>query len=396
MFADSSLFNTSASSAANPASAPAPASDLSAESALFHTLFDMSAPINTINQDFCLFDVDESCFDYPLFNGANAAKTLKTAQANGASLDFFNNQLCTPNTPSLDLVSAASIAQAEGLGFDSCSAFLEDASRAHHLLDTPFTPYLDTPMLLDTPLETPLVTPFMDDFALDNEVDAKNAGGAFPLFSDFGINFTFGNAYTIEPAMLLPPQEFDFRAPNDAALSSPLMSAFSSVPVSPAKSIQSDFSETCESEDDDEYVDSRSAALVSAFKRKAQVASVSPSKKMRPIDGLEAADIKRHSAPKRFSCNHDGCDRQFARLFNLHTHEKTHDPEQARPFLCSDAACGKAFSRKHDLQRHEASVHKGERNFACTKCHRPFSRQDGLRRHLSVKGPCFENGWLAT
>ncbi|KAI8594957.1 hypothetical protein EDD21DRAFT_313982 [Dissophora ornata] len=117
---------------------------------------------------------------------------------------------------------------------------------------------------------------------------------------------------------------------------------------------------------------------------------------MRPIDGLEAADIKRHSAPKRFSCNHDGCDRQFARLFNLHTHEKTHDPEQARPFLCSDAACGKAFSRKHDLQRHEASVHKGERNFACTKCHRPFSRQDGLRRHLSVKGPCFENGWLAT
>ncbi|KAK3840244.1 MAG: hypothetical protein JOS17DRAFT_675892, partial [Linnemannia elongata] len=85
----------------------------------------------------------------------------------------------------------------------------------------------------------------------------------------------------------------------------------------------------------------------------------------------------------RFSCNHPGCDRRFARLFNLHTHEKTHDPEQARPFICSDADCGKAFSRKHDLQRHEASVHKGERNFACTKCFKPFSRQDGLRRHLA-------------
>ncbi|KAI8596537.1 hypothetical protein EDD21DRAFT_296406, partial [Dissophora ornata] len=90
---------------------------------------------------------------------------------------------------------------------------------------------------------------------------------------------------------------------------------------------------------------------------------------------------KKAVAAKRFSCIHPGCDRQFARLFNLHTHERTHDPLQVRPFVCSVAVCSKRFSRKHDLQRHEASVHKGERNYRCPTCSKPFSRQDGLRRH---------------
>ncbi|KAI7832716.1 hypothetical protein BC939DRAFT_381337, partial [Gamsiella multidivaricata] len=80
-------------------------------------------------------------------------------------------------------------------------------------------------------------------------------------------------------------------------------------------------------------------------------------------------------------CIHPGCGRRFARLFNLHTHERTHDPCQVRPFVCPALHCTKAFSRKHDLQRHEASVHKGERNYKCPTCFKPFSRQDGLRRH---------------
>ncbi|KAF9086364.1 hypothetical protein BGX29_001431 [Mortierella sp. GBA35] len=89
------------------------------------------------------------------------------------------------------------------------------------------------------------------------------------------------------------------------------------------------------------------------------------------------------AATKRFACNHPGCGRSFDRRFNLHTHEKTHKPEQARPFVCSKAQCGKAFTRKHYLQRHKASVHKGERKFACSKCLKSFSRQDGLSRHLT-------------
>ncbi|KAI1298986.1 hypothetical protein EDD11_006581 [Mortierella claussenii] len=388
MFPDAVLFNsTSASSVANPAPASGIiASDPAAESALFHTLFAMPAPINTISQDFCLFDQDEASFDYPLFNAAATAavKTFKTSSS-GASQsqlnNYFNNPLCTPQTPSLDL-NNHQVAAGTGLGFDSCTAFLEDSvAAAHHLIDTPFTPYLDTPSL-DTPLETP----YLADLTLDSDMDAKlgASAAAFPLFSDFGFDFTFANPFTVEPNMIMA----ESKDANDT-LPSPVLSILSSAPTSPVTSVLSDFSE----EDDDEFVPSRSAALVSGLKRKAAEVDVS-AKKTRTDEAFVSG--KKSMATKRFSCNHPGCDRQFARLFNLHTHEKTHDPEQARPFTCPDAECAKAFSRKHDLQRHEASVHKGERNFACNNCHKPFSRQDGLRRHLAVKGPCSDNAWLAT
>ncbi|KAF9112054.1 hypothetical protein BGX27_004032 [Mortierella sp. AM989] len=329
----------------------------------------MPAPINTI-QDFCLFDADESSFDYPLFTGPTNVKSKSSVQNN--PLNYFNNPLCTPQTPSLDLVTRSAV-PAGDLGFDSCSAFLEDSAVTHHLMDTPFTPYLDTPSLIDTPLETP----FLSDFGLDTDMDVNlDSNSPFPLFSDFGFNF----AYTIEPNMLLP---IDQPKASDLTLASPAMSILSS----PVEANYSD-----EEEDDEDFVDSRSAALVSGLKRKT-TDSASPIKKSRSSD-LNGS--KKAIATKRFSCSQPGCDRRFARLFNLHTHEKTHDPVQARPFTCTDTECGKSFSRKHDLQRHEASVHKGERNFACTNCHKPFSRQDGLRRHLAVKGPCSDNAWLAT
>ncbi|KAF9157236.1 hypothetical protein BGX20_004051 [Mortierella sp. AD010] len=376
MFSDSSIFNpTSASSApaASDSSTSIPVSDPIAESVLFHTLFAMPAPINTINQDFCLFDADESSFDYPLFNGANNLPKKQNSNNNAAAaLNFFNNPLCTPQTPSLDLVATSAVPAAGGLGFDSCSAFLEDSAISHHLIDTPFTPYLDTPSLIDTPLETPFL-------GLDADMDVKLASDpAFPLFSDFGFDFA------IEPNMLLPIKV------DDISLPSPSLSFLpESAPVSPTKSVDFDFSEE---EDDGEFLSSRSAALVSGLKRKTVTDSPSSPKKTRVAD----LNVKKPAAVKRFSCNQPGCDRRFARLFNLHTHEKTHDPEQARPFTCPESDCGKSFSRKHDLQRHEASVHKGERNFACANCHKPFSRQDGLRRHLAVKGPCSDNAWLAT
>ncbi|KAK3821239.1 MAG: hypothetical protein J3Q66DRAFT_366966 [Benniella sp.] len=355
---DSLLLNNNASASASVPADPAPVPVSDPESFLFHSLFTM--PINnTISQDFCLFP-GESSFDFPLFNPAAAAasvaaKSVKPAAlATAAPLSFYANPLCTPQTPSLDLpaaapTSASASASLEGHGFDSCAAlFLDDAASVshQHLIDTPFTPFMDTPLLMDTPLD---------------------------LFDDFSIDFFAPT--TIEP------QQVSF-LPANHVVPSPASTMLSS----PAESIDSDFAS------DDEFVPSRSAALVSGLKRKAADA-VHPDaiKKPRAIDCLKKA-----TAPKRFSCIHHGCDKSFARLFNLHTHEKTHDPEKARPFLCSDAACAKAFSRKHDLQRHEASVHKGERNFVCETCTKSFARQDGLRRHLAVKGPCFNNQWSAT
>lgn len=388
MFADNILNTSSASSVANPASS----SDTAAESALFQTLFAMPATMNTINQDFCLFDADESSFDYPLFNGAAAAtaKNTKVAQPICNPLSFFNNPLCTPQTPSIDIAIGSTASQS--FGFDSCTAFLDDSALTQQaLIDTPFTPYLDTPALLNTPMDTP----YLADFGLEgNDVKVEDAA---PLFPDFNFDFAFDNVYTIEPSMLLPVnQQQGFQVDNGVTLPSPSLSlsTLSSAPSSPMKDMMADFEE----DSDDEFVSSRSAALVSGLKRKVSSADsdVVAVKKMRPVMGSESAAHKKSPATKRFSCSHPGCDRGFARLFNLHTHEKTHDPEQARPFLCPEAGCDKAFSRKHDLQRHEASVHKGERNFACASCHKPFSRQDGLRRHLAVKGACSDNHWLTT
>ncbi|KAG0055023.1 hypothetical protein BGZ83_009793 [Gryganskiella cystojenkinii] len=199
-----------------------------------------------------------------------------------------------------------------------------------------------------------------------------------------------------------------------------------------------------EDDDDDDYIPSRPLAMaVARFKRKAMdefqskaiVTSLSPSskenlkeecapsptKRTRPTlaspsggkaiirlrlkstvaaTAIEAPKPKKRrirkpnpsklTAPKRFSCPHADCDLQFARLYNLRSHQRTHDPHQVRPFVCSFEECRKAFSRKHDLQRHEAAVHKGERNYGCSICAKPFSRLDGLRRHLSLKSnsPC--------
>ncbi|GJJ75135.1 hypothetical protein EMPS_07493 [Entomortierella parvispora] len=369
-------FPTSASSAASAfafdptlpsTSEPLSDSTAAAESALFQTLFAMPAPINTINQDFCLFD-DETSFDYPLFTG-NAAYKTGGMKHQPAQLSAFNNQLSTPQTPSLDLVASAPVAapaSTDLFGFDGCSAFGEQA-----LIDTPYTPYMDTPSLVDTPLETP----YLGDL-LESGIDAaKLADSAFPLFGgDFTYDFaSYDSVFTIEPNMLLP---------SDLTMTS--------APASPSKSVDVDFGSD---EEDDEFVSSRSAALVSGLKRKV-LTPISPADSPAKKNRVFESSADKRSTQKRFTCKH--CDRQFARLFNLHTHEKTHDPEQARPFICSDEACAKAFSRKHDLQRHEASVHKGERNFACQTCLKPFSRQDGLRRHLAVKGTCADNGWLAT
>ncbi|KAF8938104.1 hypothetical protein BGZ47_008735 [Haplosporangium gracile] len=346
----------------------------------------MSAPINTISQDFCLYDAaDESSFDYPLFNPAVAVNKKSTSAANNAAV-LTANPLCTPQTPSIDLVSPPATRGA-ALGFD---ALFDDSTLTPQLslLNTPFTPYLDT-----VALETPYL-----DFGFESALDSKlatasHAAGFSSLFPDFAFDTSFDQVYSIAPNMLLPLDQQQY------ALPSPDISDLLSAPASPVKVVTAHFDHDHmatddDEEEDDQFVHSRSAALVSGLKRKASTAALSSVKKTIVLTADAVAP--KATATKRFSCNHPGCDRRFARLFNLHTHEKTHDPVQARPFICSDADCGKAFSRKHDLQRHEASVHKGERNFACTKCLKPFSRQDGLRRHLAVKGSCSDNDGLAT
>ncbi|KAG0254004.1 hypothetical protein BG011_006025 [Mortierella polycephala] len=453
---------------------------------------------NTVSHDFPLFEKDENSFDYPLF--ADNAKSLQQhpplhqVTAILSALTSNTNPLCTPQTPSMDMLyenPCPRTASTASSGFDNFSTLLDEPGNSHlaaavtllrahadisgiggnggnggndgqcfevpiHSLDdTPFTPYLDTPY----------ETPYPDDFCFESDC-ASAAGTAeipqqhnpFSLFPDlhYDISTLGGGAVysTIEPANLLmgcasikdQQQQQDISPVHDILIADlsysdaeydhnnagpsseePEMDDqeledYEGIEVDSLESDddqedddQSSSDEDDEDYDDGEFIPSRPLAVsVSGYKRKAcEVFATSDrrsdtdsplptlsTKRTRPqlaspLGGNTSTNRKKTkrtprskklTAAKRFSCIHSGCARRFARLFNLHTHERTHDPHQVRPFVCSDAGCSKAFSRKHDLQRHEASVHKGERNYKCPTCGKLFSRQDGLRRHHAVKG----------
>ncbi|KAF9147443.1 hypothetical protein BG015_010918 [Linnemannia schmuckeri] len=106
-----------------------------------------------------------------------------------------------------------------------------------------------------------------------------------------------------------------------------------------------------------------------------------PRKKRRPATTSTAASEKNTAASipegaASFPCEFQGCNKVFARLYNLKSHSKTHTNE--RPFVC--AHCELAFARGHDLKRH-VKVHGGEKPFTCSGCSKSFSRLDALGRH---------------
>ncbi|KAF9959245.1 hypothetical protein BGZ65_000677 [Modicella reniformis] len=94
-------------------------------------------------------------------------------------------------------------------------------------------------------------------------------------------------------------------------------------------------------------------------------------------------DESSSSSPRQFACSI--CGRAFSRLFNLNTHERTHDRSKARLFACPEQGCKKSFTRKNDLQRHQISIHGVLEIHNCQKCHKSFSRRDALRRHMGLK-----------
>ncbi|KAF9903797.1 hypothetical protein EC991_003355 [Linnemannia zychae] len=106
-----------------------------------------------------------------------------------------------------------------------------------------------------------------------------------------------------------------------------------------------------------------------------------PRKKRRPATTSAAASEKNTAASipegaASFPCEFAGCNKVFARLYNLKSHSKTHTNE--RPFVC--VHCDLAFARGHDLKRH-VKVHGGEKPFTCSGCSKSFSRLDALGRH---------------
>ncbi|CAO3572007.1 unnamed protein product [Mortierella alpina] len=97
----------------------------------------------------------------------------------------------------------------------------------------------------------------------------------------------------------------------------------------------------------------------------------------------DATEHTGEESPRQFTCA--VCGRSFSRLFNLNTHERTHDRSKARLFACPEQGCKKSFTRKNDLQRHQISIHGVTHIYSCQKCNKPFSRRDALRRHMDFK-----------
>lgn len=68
----------------------------------------------------------------------------------------------------------------------------------------------------------------------------------------------------------------------------------------------------------------------------------------------------RRAGEKPYGCKHNGCNKRFARISDLRSHERTHDAN-AKVFFCIHPGCGKSFTRPYDLKKHKLNQHQGAR-----------------------------------
>ncbi|KAL3600060.1 hypothetical protein FPOAC2_04290 [Fusarium poae] len=73
----------------------------------------------------------------------------------------------------------------------------------------------------------------------------------------------------------------------------------------------------------------------------------------------------------------------------------TRDDGTQESFICNDECCqGRAFSSRANLRRHQNERKGLRRVYACSFCHRVFSRSTACRLHQQ-NGVCFKsNGWV--
>ena len=101
-------------------------------------------------------------------------------------------------------------------------------------------------------------------------------------------------------------------------------------------------------------------------------------KKFKLNTSLQKHIINHHEKPKSsFSC--EKCGKRFVKKVYLTNHQ-TRFHNLSKPLLCE--ICGDRFLSSSSMKKH-MDIHKGVKNFTCTKCEKTFHRKDKLEFHMA-------------
>jgi uncharacterized Zn-finger protein len=182
----------------------------------------------------------------------------------------------------------------------------------------------------------------------------------------------FGPDFTLDGAINAVKSSFSFNFGNGGfeIQSSPMVSAGTTSPPMDMNTLLS----LC-SQQQQQQASLFPSPLLSATTSLSQTAPAENPLKRKVVEVQQTGE----ESPRQFVCAI--CGRAFSRLFNLNTHERTHDRSKARLFACPEQGCTKTFTRRNDCQRHQISIHKVTDIYSCHKCPKRYSSREELRSH---------------
>ncbi|KAF8943310.1 hypothetical protein BGZ47_005541 [Haplosporangium gracile] len=290
--------------------------------------------------DFVLFD--DIAFPSPISTFSTPMTTTITSPSSANSKGFEANELAMQ----LVAAAAASMSSQTTLTNTQTSPLTTDAS---DVLGSLFSDVDLSPIMENTTSPTVTAPLFGSDFILDCAANATKSSFSF----DFG-----NDGFEIKP--------------------SPMISTGTTSPPLDMNIFLSLCSQNQQPQQQQQQSSLFPSPLLPAAATPALSQTAVPAEN--PLK-RKAGEVQQagEESPRQFICAI--CGRAFSRLFNLNTHERTHDRNKARLFACPEQGCTKTFTRRNDCQRHQISIHKITDIYSCTKCPKRFSSREELRSH---------------